>query len=90
MGKFGVHLCQVLQKSCMSAHETPRSSGGMHTLGATQLKNHEIAIRNLKNVKFWCVDEGALPPVTPINPFLGGGHEKNGPFFLLQFTLLPF
>ena len=38
LGEFDVHLCQELQKSgylSMSAHETSRSSGGMHTLGAT-------------------------------------------------------
>ena len=40
----------------------------------------EIVVQNLKNIKFWCVDEGALPPVTPVNPYLGGGHEKYGPF----------
>ena len=35
-------------------------------------KLSEIANWNLKNVKFWGMDEGALPPTTPINPSLGG------------------
>ena len=26
-------------------------------------------------------DEGALPPVIPVNPYLGGAHEENGQFF---------
>ena len=83
MGEFDVHLCQGLQKSGhlnMSAHETPRSSGGMHTLGATQQIPLEIAIQNLENIKFWCDNEGALSPATPINPYLGSG-AKNGPLF---------
>ena len=93
LGKFDVHLCQGLQESghlSMSAHETPRSSGGMHTLGATQWIPPEIAIWNLKNIKFWCVDEGVLPPVTPINLYLGGKAQKMGHFFLLQSPFLPF
>ena len=55
----------------MSAHKTPWFSGGMHTLGATQWIPPEIAIQNLKNIKFWCVNEGMLLPATPINPYLG-------------------
>ena len=27
------------------------------------------------------MDEGVLPPVTPINPYLGGMYEKNEPLF---------
>ena len=27
------------------------------------------------------MDEGALPPATPVNPYLGAGREKNGPLF---------
>ena len=65
----------------MSAHETPRSSGGMHTLGATKWIPPEIAIWNLKNIKFWCVGEGALPLATPINPYLGGSAWKKLFFF---------
>ena len=36
----------------------------------------EMANPNLKKVNFWCVDEGALPPMTPINPYLGGNAKK--------------
>ena len=32
--------------------------------------------------KFLLGDEGALPPATPVNPYLGGSAcEKNGQFF---------
>ena len=61
-------MCQRLHKSghrSMSAHETQRSSGGMHTLGATQQISPDIVIHNLKNVKFWCLSEGKLPPAIP-------------------------
>ena len=44
----------------------------LRTLGATQWIPLEIAIQNLKNIKFWCVNEETLPPATPINPYLGG------------------
>ena len=27
------------------------------------------------------MDEGALPPMTPINPYLGGNAQKNEPLF---------
>ena len=50
----------------MSVHETP-----IHTSDATKEVSPETTNRTLKNVKFWCVSEGALPPVTPINPYLG-------------------
>ena len=43
-----------------------------------------MANQNLKKVNFWCVDEGALPPTTPVNPYLGGMREKNGPLFNCQ------
>ena len=64
----------------MSAHETPKSSGGMQTLGATQWIPPETSIRNLKNVKFWCVGEWALPPATPVNSYLGGMKIKKAHF----------
>ena len=31
--------------------------------------------------KFLLGDEGALPPATPVNPYLGGSARKNGQFF---------
>ena len=63
---------QKLGHLSMSANETPRSSGGMDTLSATQQIPPEISIQNLKNIEFYCVGEGALPPVTPVNPYLWG------------------
>ena len=64
------------------------SSDAMHTPDVTQQILLEIANRNLKNVKFWCMDEGALLHVTPINPYLGGNTQKNEPIFtcLLIYT----
>ena len=53
----------------------------MHTPDVTQQILLEMANRNLRNVKFWCMDEGVLPPVTPINPYLGGNAHKNEPLF---------
>ena len=55
-----------------SGHETLGSSVAMHTPDAAQQILSEMANQNLKKVNFWCVDEGALPPMTPINPYLGG------------------
>ena len=49
---------------------TPGSSDAMQTPGVTQQILSEIANRKLKNVKLY-MDEGALPPATPINPYLG-------------------
>ena len=62
----------------------------MHTPDVTQQILSEIANQNLKNVKFWCMDEGALPPVTPINPYSGEMHEKNEPFFTCLFIYTHF
>ena len=61
---------------CKSGHETLGSSAAMHTPDAAQQILSEMANRNLKKVNFWCVDEGALPPMTPINPYLGGNMKK--------------
>ena len=57
---------------CKSGHEILGSSPAMHTPGAAQQILSEMANRNLKKVNFWCVDKGALPPMTPLNPYLGG------------------
>ena len=37
----------------------------------------------MRNVKFWGVSEGALPPVTPSNPYVGGGCEKKWATFII-------
>ena len=66
----------------MSGHETPWSFGGMHTPGVTQCISPETANQNLKNGKFFSGDQGALPPATPINPYLGGRHAKKIATFL--------
>ena len=52
----------------MSGHETPMPPDVMHTPDATKEVSLETTNQTLKTVKFWCVDEGVLPPVTPINP----------------------
>ena len=62
----------------------------MHTPDAIQQILSEIANWNLKNVKFWGMDEGALPPTTPINPYLGGMREKNEPLFTCLFIYAHF
>ena len=48
----------------------------MHTPDTDQKILPERANQNFKKVNFWCVDEGALPPMTPINPYLGGNAWK--------------
>ena len=60
----------------MSGHETPRSFCGMHMTGVTQCIAPETVNQLLKNGKFFGGDDGALPPATPINPYLGGRHAK--------------
>ena len=63
----------------------------MHTPDAAQQILSEIANRNLKNVKFWCMDEGALPPVTPVNLYLVGNvQKKNEPLFTCLFIYTHF
>ena len=62
----------------------------MHTPGATQQLLSEIANWKLKNIKFWCMDQGALPPVTPINPYLGANAQKNEPLFTCLFIYTHF
>ena len=74
----------------MSGHETPMSPDLMHTPDATKEVSLETTNQTLKKVKFWCVDKGALPPMTPVNPNLGGGHEKNGSLFTCQIIFLSF
>jgi len=32
--------------------------------------------RTFRIVKIWCGDEGALPPATPVNPYLGRNARK--------------
>ena len=45
----------------------------------------EMANQNLEKVNFWCVDEGALPLMTPINTYLGGNNAKKmDPLFNCQ------
>ena len=56
----------------------------MHTPDAAQQILPEMANQNLKKVNIWCVDEGVLPPTTPINPLLGGNVQKNGALFNCQ------
>ena len=62
----------------------------MHTPDVIQQILSEIANWNLKNVKFCGMDEGALPPMTPINPYLGGMCEKNEPLFTCLFIYAHF
>ena len=59
----------------------------MHTPDAIQQILSEIANWNLKNVKFWGMDEGVLPPTTPINPYLGGNTRKKWATFYLSVHL---
>ena len=54
----------------------------MHTPDADQQILLEMANQNLKKVNFWCVDEGALAPMTPVNPYLAGNTWKNEPLFI--------
>ena len=44
--------------------------------GVTQQILSEIANQKLKNIKFWCMDKGVLPPAIPINPYLGANAQK--------------
>ena len=62
----------------------------MHTPDVTPQTLSEIANQNLKNIKFWCMDEGALPSVTPVNPYLGGMYAKNEPLFTYLFIYTHF
>ena len=74
----------------MSGHETRKSFGGMHTPGVAQCIAPETANQNLKNSKFFGGDEGALPPATPIHPYLGGRHaEKWATFYKAQSHFSP-
>ena len=66
----------------MSGHETPRSFGGMHTPGVTQYIAPETVNQLLKNGKFFGGDEGELPPVTPINPYLRERYTQKWATFL--------
>ena len=63
------------------------SSDAMHTPDVIQQILSEIANWNLKNVKFWGMDEGALPPMTPVNPYLGGNVRKKWATFYLSVHL---
>ena len=74
----------------MSGNETPMSPVLMHTPDATKEVSLETTNRTLKNAKCWCVDEGALPPTTPINPYLEGRTQKNGSLFTCQIIFLSF
>ena len=62
----------------------------MHTPDVIQQILSEIANWNLKNVKFWGMDEGVLPPMTPVNPYLGGNARKNEPLFTCLFIYAHF
>ena len=59
----------------------------MHTPGVTQQILSDMANWGLKNIKFWYVDEGALPPVTPINPYLGANAQKKLATFYMSVHL---
>ena len=62
----------------------------MHTPGVTQQILLEIANQKLKNVKFCCIDEGVLPPVTPNNPYLGANAQKKWATFYMSVHLHTF
>ena len=70
-----------------SGHETPGSSDAMHTPGVTQQILSEIANQKLKNIKFWCMDEGTLSPATPINPYLRAKVWKKWATFYMSAPL---
>ena len=54
----------------------------MHTPGVTQYIAPETVNRLLKNGKFFGGEEGALSPVTPVNPYLGGRCTQKWTTFL--------
>ena len=62
----------------------------MHTPDAIQQILSEIANWNLKNVKIWGTDEGVLPPMTPVNPYLGGNVRKKWATFYCLFIYAHF
>ena len=62
----------------------------MHTPDVIQQILSEIANWNLKNVKFWSIDEGAQSPITPINPYLRGNMWKKEPLFTYLFIYAHF
>jgi len=71
--------CQRLQEFSqlgMPGHETLVSSHGMHTPDGSQWIPLKTMTRTLRIVKIWCGDEGALPPATPVNPYLGQNARK--------------
>ena len=41
----------------------------------------------VENIKFWCMDKGALPPATPINPYLGANSWKKWATFYMSVHL---
>ena len=62
----------------------------MHTPDVIQQILSEIANWNLKNVKFWSIDKGALSPITPVNPYLRGNMWKKEPLFTYLFIYAHF
>ena len=66
----------------MSSHETPVSPDVMHTPDATTEVWLETTNQTLKTIKFWCVSEGALFPVTTLILIYGGGHKKSATFYM--------
>ena len=52
----------------MSGNETPMSPDLMHTPDAIKEVSLETTNQTLKNIKFWCVDEGHCPLQPPLIP----------------------
>ena len=73
---------RTLTATGVKGYRNTGSSDAMHTPGVTQQILSEIANWKLKNVRFWCMDEGVLPPATPINPYLGANAWKKKSHFL--------
>ena len=60
----------------------------MHTPDATQQILSEMANKNLKNLKFWCMDKGMLPPVTLFSPYLGVNVRKKTNHLLIVLSIM--
>ena len=45
------------------------------------IDTHRFTCSKILKRQIFHADDGALTPVTLVNPYLGGGHEKNGPLF---------
>ena len=90
MCNFNCYLCQRfhwLGPALVSYGGQMWSSTDLTMRWFQSLDTFRFTCSQTQQCQFCAVDEGALPPTTPINPYLGGSARKKRSFFYFLGTI---